>query len=149
MIFPLSFETINSFQLPCVISGDSNLPDTNWSTCESEDQLESNVINMFEENNFTQIVNFKTAAENVLDLVSIRNCSPTVAKDHTFDVVFHVCDQKAVSISFDLTIYETKRPVEKNFSLSRADLDGIGSKFLNHPLDFTCFSNINNMCVEF
>ena len=104
---------------------------------------------MFEENNFTQTVNFKTRAKNVLDLVFIRNCSPTVAKDHTFDALFDVLHQKAVSISFDLATYETKRPIKKYFSFSRADFDSIGAKILNHPLEFTCFSDINNMCLEF
>ena len=104
---------------------------------------------MFEENNFTQTVNFKTRTENVLDLVFIRNRIPIVAKDHTFDSLFDVPHHKAVSISFDLTTYETKHPIKKYFSFSRADFDSIGTKILNHPLEFTFFSNINNMCLEF
>ena len=104
--FSLIFETINSFKLPCVFCGDFNLPENKWSTCESQDQYESNVIYMFEENKFTQIVNFKTRAEYVLDLVFIRNCSPTVVEDHTFDAVFDVSNHKAVSISFVRNTYE-------------------------------------------
>ena len=85
---------------------------------------------MFEGNNFTQIVNFKTRADNVLDLVFIRNCSRTVAEDYTFDAVFDASDHKTVSISFDLNTYETKRPFEKYFSFSRADFHVIGTKIL-------------------
>ena len=62
---------------------------------------------------------------------------------------FDISDHKSVSISFDLTTFETKHPIDKYFSFSRADFDGICTKILNHPLEFTCFSSFNTMCLDF
>ena len=68
----------------------------NWSLSQSADEYEQPVIEMFEQHNFHQLVDFSTCGKDTLDLVFERKVENTTAKiDLVFKQLFNVLDHDA------------------------------------------------------
>ena len=53
--------------------GDINFPHTNWDTFESDDDFESEVLDLLDEQCLQQAVNIPTCGKNTLDIALYRN----------------------------------------------------------------------------
>ncbi|GMT30853.1 hypothetical protein PFISCL1PPCAC_22150, partial [Pristionchus fissidentatus] len=109
---------------PLLISGDLNFPDIDWYTLTSPSQ--NDFLSFVADYRFSQYVNFKTRAQNILDLVLcnsniIRNIRPSIPiSDHT-------------SISFSLAVASPRpRPFVPSRVYHLADWVMINSLISDH-----------------
>ncbi len=110
-------------QYPCLICGHLNLLKVNWSLSQSADEYEHSMIEMFEQHNFHQLVDFRTRGKNTLDLVFERKVENTTAKiDLVFKQLFNVSDHEPQLISIEKHSegLSTRNPVSIYFRLYHA-----------------------------
>ena len=132
-----------------IIAGDFKLPTVEWSTCNSNEPLESVMIDLFVED-FEQIIDFPTRGNNILDLVFLRG-DIVVLNKQKFHVRQLKTDHSAVSVSVSLN-----KPIigvfpEKNepcYSFCKADYPSILQSMIYEPFRPVCWSNPNALVDE-
>ena len=84
------------------------------------------MIEMFEQHNFHQLVDFSTCGKNTLDLVFERKVENTTAKiDLVFKQLFNVSDHEPILISIKENREDRKNPESNYFSFCNADYDAM------------------------
>ena len=79
------------------------------------------MIEMFEQNNFHQLVDFRTCGKNTLDLVLESKEENTIAKIVlVFKQLLNVSDHEPILITIKEHREDRKNPVSKYFSLCNA-----------------------------
>ena len=76
-----------------------NLPTVDWnSLC---DDYEQRVIDLFDHHMLRQVVDFRTCANNTIDLVFQRKCNILAEKDNDFTKVYNITNHHAVKMRLD------------------------------------------------
>ncbi len=125
-------------QYPFLFCGDLNLSKVNWSLSQSADDNEQSVIEMLEQHNFHQLVDFSTGETNTLDLVFETKVENTTAKiDLVFKQLFNVSDHEPIIISNEENREDRRNPVSNYFSFCNADYDAMRQEMSLFPFKAT------------
>ena len=71
-------------------------------------ETEENVIKMFEEKMFRQIIDFQTCGSNILDTAFYQNCLLSAEFDKSFSSIYNLTDHEAIRLSLGSPVTETK-----------------------------------------
>lgn len=129
---------------PCLISGDFNLPDIDWSVTDikSSNSLSSSFLDIFKSNGLTQYVKDGTRKSNILDLV-LTNDDKLLTK---IDTKPSIGSSDHESLIFGLSFTYTK-PLQMFKQLfHKADYDKINEHLLGKDWTslFSCIDNVND-----
>ena len=135
--------------LPICILGDFNLPGTDWSSCSSSDNDDYySLDNFFIVNFFSQLVNFPTRNENILDLIFTDNMS--LVTNVRPDLPLASSDHASISFNINLCSYLGDEPSsESNFD-AKNDFKGFSYYDLektNWPKVCDILSNIDWLSI--
>ena len=56
-----------------ILTGEFNLPNTDWESMTSDDLYEQSIVEILDRNSFCQVVFFPTRSDKILDLILTRN----------------------------------------------------------------------------
>ena len=131
-----------------IIAGDFNLPTVEWSTCHSNEPLESVMTDLFVED-FEHIIDFPTRGNNILDLLFLR-ADIVVLNKQKFHVRQLKTDHSAVCVSVSLNkpitgVFPENKPC---YSFCKADYASIRQSMISQPFRPECWSNPNALVDE-
>ena len=85
--------------------GDINFPQTNWNTFHSEDDFESEVLDLFGKHYLEQAVTIPTCGKNTLDIVLHRNFSKLCEKHHIVAKFYNISTHTPVALKIEMPVY--------------------------------------------
>ena len=132
-----------------ILCGDINCPDVNWKTLASTNGEENEVIELFEESLYRQIINFPTCGQNTLDVAFYKNCNLVAHLDEKFSSIYDCSDHKSIQLTLECPRQDAKETLGNFRSFGNADYESINKILSTEPFKTVCFTNINNMCEEF
>ena len=132
-----------------ILCGDINCPDVNWKTLASTKGEENEVIELFEESLYRQIINFPTCGQNTLDVAFYKNCNLVAHLDEKFSSIYDCSDHKSIQLTLECPRQDAKETLGNFRSFGNADYESINKILSTEPFKPVCFTNINNMCEEF
>jgi hypothetical protein len=140
---------------PIMIMGDFNLPKVNWNTRTSGDPLESEIIQLLDEQNLNQLIKFNTTSVNILDLIltNMENLILNVFKNERLTTMYGAnglsySDHYGITATMQATtkIPDTRR--EATYSFGRANYQHLDNLINLHPFTAQCWSNPNVLIEE-
>ena len=133
---------------PVIICGDIIFPDTNWETRTSTDSFEQAVIDLLDDLMYDQSINFPTCGSQTLDVAFFSNCTVTAAVDENFNEIYNCSDHLAIGLTIERLTCSEKIFKENFRSFGSADISSLRDHLCWSPFFPTCFSNIDNTCLE-
>ena len=131
-----------------LICGDVNFPNANWIDYSSTENEENSIIELIEQHQFEQAIDFPTCGKNALDITLFKNCHIHATPDENFSKIYNCSDHKAISILIECPHHEVKVAIENFRSFGSVDYNEIKKSILNEPFSPVCHTNINRMCEE-
>ena len=127
-----------------LICGDVNFPDANWIDYSSTEREENSIIELIEQYQFEQAIDFSTCGKNTLDITFMIHATP----DENFSKIYNCSDHKAISNLLKCPHHEVKVAIENFRSFGSVDYNEIKKSILSEPFSPVCHTNINRMCDE-
>ena len=114
----------------------------------STDSFEHAVIELFAEKVFQQAINFPTRGDKTLVVAFYAYCCSTAVRDTAFTRLYDCSDHCEIKLTIKNMSTQTKGCIHDLKSYKSADFDGLRDHFEQLTLALTCFSNIDNTCIE-
>ena len=142
--------TLESFN-HVLITGDWNLPKTDWSLYSSTDDYEDEITRHIDSLMLRQLVTEPTCGSTTLDLVLIKSPHHTddVLIDESFEKSFPLSDHRPVKSTWLCSGTPTANERRsKTYSFTSCDYDDAKNMIFETPSSPICYSNINKMVGE-
>ena len=124
------------------ICGEVNFPNANWIDYSSTENEENSIIELIEQHQFEQAIDFPTCGKNTLDITLFKNCHIHATLDENFSKVYNCSDHKAISILPKCPHHEEKVAIENFQSFGSVDYNKNKKSILSEPFSPVCHTNI-------
>ena len=131
-----------------LICGDVNLPNANWIDYSSTENEEKSIVELIEQHQFEQAIDFPTCGKNTLDITFSKIVTFMQLLTKFFAKIYNWSDHKAISIIIECPHHEVKFAIENFRSFGSVEYNEIKKSIPSEPFSPVCHTNINRMCEE-
>ena len=106
------------------------------------------IIELFEDELFSQAIDYPTCSQSTLDLAFFCNCFLNAEKDKKISKNYDCTLHEVFHLSQECLVTECQRVLQNFRSLVNADYDGLNDYLLKTPFEHICYTNITKMYNE-
>ena len=119
-----------------------------WRTNQSTNIYENEILELVDEEEMNQIIEFPTSGSNKLDVAIMRVLEGIAEICTNFEKSYDITDHRPISLKIKIDVQDEK-PVKESFSsFCSADYDGMIDCMQKYPFSPICFTNIDRMSDE-
>ena len=125
-----------------LLSGDFNMPHTNWSTYDASNEYENQIASLLFDMNLKQYIDFNTTKKSCLDLV-LCNEDPIINDTTLGGNLSRFSDHFPITINVSIKSKVSENSSTRYFSYCNCNFDSLNEAIIANPFKPYCYSNVD------